>query len=87
MAADLVTHLGRIPLSITDPEFHACLREAAASIPLIEEFRRLTGLDRIDVDFARQFVRFVYDSIYLRLPDEAIHSLRAASLTKEAAHG
>lgn len=30
-------------------------------------------------DQMRQFVEFVHDSIYLRLPDEAIHAFRLAS--------
>lgn len=32
----------------------------------------------------RKFVEFVHDSVYLRLPHEAIHAIRLSSLAEEA---
>lgn len=82
-----------LPLSAAyfDPAYINCLSSAIAEPELVFQFCRLYGskLDtpqRTDDDM-RAFSAFVHDAIYSRLPDEAIHSLRAVSLAKEVAHG
>lgn len=81
------------PFCYADPAFHRCLKESIETPELIENFDRLYGgtlttrkskLDAmVDVATGKQeadmkaFVQFVYDSIYLRLPEEALESLRA----------
>lgn len=79
-----------IPAAYCDPAFSACLHDAIAEPELVVQFCRLYGsnLDndkRTDEDI-RAFSKFVHESIYTRLPDEAIHFLRAHALanTQEA---
>lgn len=84
----------RLPLCAAyfDPAFITCLASAIAEPELVAQFCRLNGskLDtpqRTDEDM-RAFTEFVHDSVYMRLPDEAIHSLRAESLAlEEVSHG
>lgn len=73
----------RLPLSAAyfDPAFINCMASAIAEPELVHHFCRLYGSklntpERTDDDM-RAFSAFVHDGIYLRLPDEAIHSLRA----------
>jgi hypothetical protein len=82
-----------------DPAFAVCVREAIATPELMQQFDRLYGatlvsrkstIERmIDVatgkqhDDMRAFCEFVHDCIYMRLPDEAIHSLRAKFYAEE----
>ncbi len=89
-----------LPLAYTDPAFMKCLDEASDTPELIEQFDRLykcslsgprSAIERMvdkacgkDEDDMMKFVEFVHDCIYLRLPDEAIHSLRAKALTTAA---
>lgn len=76
------------PAAHIDPAFQACLLEAAAEPELVEQFCRLYGSslnsDKRSDDDMRAFAEFVHFSIYTRLPDEAIHSLRAAALAAAA---
>ena len=81
----------RLPLSAAyfDPAFINCLSSAIAEPELAQQFCRLYGSklntpQRSEQDM-RAFSEFVHDCIYTRLPDEAIHSLRAVSLVQEAA--
>lgn len=85
----------RLPLCAAyfDPAFINCLSSAIAEPELVAQFCRLYGskLDtpqRTDEDM-RSFTEFVHDSVYMRLPDEAIHSLRAESSAPavEVSHG
>lgn len=68
-----------LPQAYGDPAFHACLAEAIETPELVANFDRLykatLSTKHTDADMGA-FVRFVHDGIYLRLPDEAIHSLR-----------
>jgi hypothetical protein len=82
-----------LPMAHADPAFVVCVRETIATPELMQQFDRLYGatlvsrkstIERmIDVvtgkqhDDIRTFYEFVHNSIYMRLPDEAIHSLRA----------
>ncbi len=84
----LAQELSLVPISIADPAFHACLTQSASREDLVADFKRLRGLDRIDRAFAREFVSFVHEFIYARLPAEALSDLRvSASHPQEAAHG
>lgn len=74
-----------LPAAYCDPAFTACVVEAASTQELVDQFCRLYGSDldndkRTEKDM-RAFSEFVHDCIYTRLPDEAIHSLRAAALS------
>lgn len=78
-----------LPMAYADPAFMVCMSEAIDTPELIEQFDRLYGAhitagNPAEEDM-RAFVRFVHDSIYSRLPDEAIQSLRTTP--KETAHG
>lgn len=98
--ADLATRLP-LPVAYCDPAFVACLRDAIGTPELVSEFNRLhgatlgaraTAIERM-VDEStgkaeedmRAFAGFVHFSIYTRLADEAIHSLRAAALVAATA--
>lgn len=83
----------RLPLSAAycDPAYINCLSSAIAEPELVAQFCRLYGSklntpQRTEQDM-RAFAEFVHDGIYMRLPDEAIHSLRTESLAKEVSHG
>ncbi len=83
----------RLPLSAAyfDPAFISCLSSAIAEAELVNQFCRLYGSklntpQRTEKDM-RAFAEFVHDSIYLRLPEEAIQSLRTARLEDEVSHG
>lgn len=83
-----------IPAAYMDPAFMMCLHEAIAERELVVQFNRLTNSSLCTarspieqmVDDAcgmtdenmRKFTEFVHFSIYTRLPDDAIHSMRAA---------
>ena len=90
-----------LPAAYADPAFLRCLHEAIDTPELVENFDRLYGatlstrtspIERM-VDEAtgkrdddmRAFVEFVHFSIYTRLPDEALESLRAGELARETA--
>lgn len=81
---------GRLPLSAAyfDPAFINCLSSAIAEPELVEQFCRIYGsklnTSQRSEDDMRAFSKFVHDSIYMCLPDEAIHSLRANALAGEA---
>lgn len=69
-----------IPAAYIDPAFQRCLHEAIATPELVANFDRLYGATlgtKHTEDDTRGFTKFVHDSIYMRLPNEAIHSLRA----------
>lgn len=79
-------HQVRLPLpaAYVDPAFAACLVEAVGTQELVDQFCRLYGSNlnnekRTEEDM-RAFAEFAHDAIYMRLSDEAIHSLRAAAL-------
>ena len=89
-------HADRLPMpaAYADPAFMACINEAINTPELLTEFDRLYGAD-LSTDQPksgdmRAFVGFVHQSVYLCLPDDAIHSLRVCGLApteaKEAAH-
>ena len=70
-----------LPAAYFDPAFIACMQEVIDTPEMVENFDRLYGCalskgQHSDADF-RAFTNFVHDGIYMRLPDEAIHSLRA----------
>lgn len=76
----------RLPLSAAyfDPAFINCMASAIAEPELVHHFCRLYGSklntpERTEDDM-QAFAAFVHDSIYLPLPDEAIHSLRAQAV-------
>jgi len=89
-----------LPMAYGDPAFLACLSDAIDTPELVEQFDRLYGatltgrkspieamVDRAtgkQEDDIRAFVRFIHDCVYLRLTDDAIHSLRAAALAQGA---
>lgn len=79
---DAATRLA-LPAAYADPAFVACLMEAVSTPDLLDQFDRLYGARMATGKASHQemdrFTQFVHDSVYLRLPDEAIHSLRAAS--------
>lgn len=72
-----------LPAAYADPAFMRCLGSAIALPELVHRFDRLRGatlMSRTTPGKAtdmRAFVEFVHDSVYLRLPDEAIAALRA----------
>ncbi|GEM_PF-2551375 len=81
----------RLPLSAAyfDPAFINCLSSAIADADLVHQFCRLYGSklntpQRTEKDMAA-FTGFVHDSIYLRLPDEAIHYARLQQAAKAEA--
>ena len=90
-----------LPIAYADPAFMACLLESIDTPELVAQFNRLYGatlgarattieqlIDRAtgkERDDMRAFTEFVHFSIYTRIPDEAIHSLRAAALAAAAA--
>lgn len=80
-----------LPMAYADPAFIVCVSEAIDVPELVEQFDRLYGAHLTAGNPAeedmRAFAEFVHDGIYMRLPDEAIHSLRAESLAKEVSHG
>lgn len=83
-------HADRFPMpaAYADPAFMACVNEAIDTPELLTEFDRLYGADLStnkpkDGDM-RAFVGFVHKSVYLCLPDDAIHSLRVSGLTATA---
>lgn len=81
----LAQELSLVQIYIADPAFHACLFQAASKEELVANFKRLSGIDRIDRAFAREFISFVHEFIYTRLPVEALSDLRAsASQPQEA---
>jgi hypothetical protein len=74
-----------LPAAYMDPAFIACLSEAIGARELVQNFDRLYGanmLTRPAKEDMAAFTRFVHDGIYLRLPDEALDSLRAAALPR-----
>ncbi len=75
-----------LPLAYADPAFMKCLDEAIELPELVQQFDRLCkcSLSAARKDDMRKFVEFVHDGIYLRLPDEAIHSLRVKALAQPA---
>lgn len=80
-----------LPAAYADPAFMACVNESIDKRELVEQFDRLYGASltrgkAADGDM-RAFLKFVHDGVYLRFPDEAIHSLRASADTQEATHG
>lgn len=77
-----------LPMAYGDPAFLACLSDAIEIPELVENFDRLYGTsllkgkpNKTDME---AFTAFVHDSVYLRLPNDAIHSLRAAALAQGA---
>jgi hypothetical protein len=74
--------LNRLPLpgAYVDPAFLACLRVSIETPELAQNFDRLYGASLMfgkpSRDDMQAFVQFVHNSIYLRLSDEAIESLR-----------
>ncbi|GAB2531293.1 hypothetical protein [Simplicispira piscis] len=75
----LVAHVADIPLAIADSAFHACLRNTAVNGELIANFKRLTGFDQIDHRFAREFVGFVHEYVYMRLDEQSISAMRTTA--------
>lgn len=70
-----------LPAAYLDPAFIRCLHESVSEVELVAQFDRLYGADllsdgRTTADM-RRFAEFVHNCVYLRLPDEAIESLRA----------
>lgn len=84
-----------LPACYIDPAFHRCLNECIETPELVENFDRLYGATlaarkspietMVDVatgkreDDMRAFTAFVHDSVYLRLSDAALESLREAA--------
>lgn len=86
----------RLPLSAAyfDPAYINCMSEALKTPELVHQFCRLYGsklnTPERTVEDMRAFSEFVHFSIYTRLPDEAIQSLRTAPVrgeAQEATHG
>lgn len=80
----------RLPLpdAYVDPAFMACIDRAISTPDLLAEFDRLYGASLLigqptTADF-RAFTNFVHDGIYMRLPDDAIHAMRAAHFNAQA---
>jgi hypothetical protein len=83
-----------LPAAYADPAFVKCAEGAIETPELIAQFNRLKGCalgvrrSRIEqmVDEAcgkddmREFLAFVHDGIYLRLPNRAINAFRASAL-------
>lgn len=79
-----------LPMAYGDPAFASCLHEASETRDLLENFDRLRGASltsgkptEADV---RAFAEFVHDAIYMRLPDDALHSIRAAAMRRNSPH-
>lgn len=76
-----------IPAAYLDPAFLACLQGAIDTSELVENVDRLYGTALMGGKASKAdlhtFSKFVHESIYLRLPDEAIAGLRKF---KEASH-
>ncbi|CAB3812194.1 hypothetical protein [Achromobacter denitrificans] len=69
-----------LPSAYLDPAFVRCLHECVAERELVLQFERMYGghlmePSRTKVDM-QAFAEFVHDCVYMRLPDEAIESLR-----------
>ena len=72
-----------LPQAYFDPAFQMCLAESIKSRELVENFDRLYKASlskRPNNDDMAAFTRFVHDSVYMRLPDEGIDSLRDRAL-------
>lgn len=81
-----------LPQAYLDPAFLACVAQAANTPELVLQFDRLYGADlshqrapieqMIDMASGKRssdmeaFMRFVHDSIYMRVPGEAIIEMR-----------
>jgi hypothetical protein len=88
-----------LPFAHCDPAFAECLKQAVETPMLLEQFDRVYGatlvsrkstIERLideatgkQSDDMRAFCEFVHNAIYMRLPDEAIHSLRASFYAKK----
>lgn len=88
-----------LPMAYGDPAFQACLRASFEAPELVAQFDRLYGANLVtrqeplaamidkatgkQEDDMRAFAAFVHDSVYLRLPSEAIHALRLANMPGE----
>jgi hypothetical protein len=74
-----------LPAALIDPAFIRCAHEAIETPELVANFERLYGTSARSAGGMREFMRFVHDGIYLRIPDEAIEAMRLAdAATKEA---
>lgn len=69
------------PACVIDPAYRQCASEAIAEDELVKNFERLRGVSmaRDGESAMRAFCEFVHADIYMRLPDEAIESLRATA--------
>ncbi|MGY6273482.1 hypothetical protein ACXIUT_27760 [Achromobacter denitrificans] len=69
-----------LPAAYLDPAFVRCLLECVAERELVLQFDRLYGARLMGPSWTkadmRAFAEFVHDCVYLRLPDDAIESLR-----------
>ena len=74
-----------LPAALMDPAFIACMRESIDTPELIVQFERLYSV-RVLHGGIGAFVDFVHDSVYMRLPDDALHSLRANALSESHVH-
>ena len=78
-----------MPAAYADPAFMACVNEAINTPELLTEFDRLYGAglstNKPKSGDMRAFIGFVHQSVYLCLPDDAIHSLRVCGLTARKA--
>jgi hypothetical protein len=75
-----------LPMAYGDPAFASCVTEAMDTMELMENFDRLRGTTLTsgkptEADM-RAFVEFVHDTIYMRLPDDALHAIRAAAMRR-----
>lgn len=76
-----------LPAAYMDPAFHACCSGVLDNRDLLTELDRLYGTRLLsgkkpsDADM-QKLAEFVHDGIYMRLPDESIHAIRAAILGK-----
>ena len=79
----MATHRFAYPACFIDAAFRECAAEAITEPELVANFERLYGVSiKGDGERAmRAFTEFVHDSIYMRLPDEAIEALRATPHT------
>lgn len=91
-----------IQIAYTDPAFIACLHEAIGNQELVSNFDRLRGATlttrksqieaMVDTATGKQhediksFTEFVHDAIYMRLPSDAIESLRNQTV-QSVSHG
>ena len=71
-----------LPAAYCDPAFVRCAHESIETPELVSNFNRLYGAKLGEASppsegDMRAFAKFVHDCIYMRLPDEAIESLRA----------